>query len=153
LNTTHPKALRLDYEHMVQMYLDVRKRAPEEACGLLFGKGEQVEKVIAVTNILHSPNRYRMNPQEQYHLMKNMEDLGWDLLAIYHSHPQGPPYPSPIDVREAYYPNTVYLIWGIDPKGGWECKGYLIHRGLMNSKILEVPIEVNMDWEQEIDNE
>lgn len=135
------------------MYLDVSKRMPEEACGLLFGKGEQVEGVFPMTNILHSPNRYRTDPQEQYHLMKNMEDLGWDLLAIYHSHPQGPPYPSPTDVAEAYYPNAVYLIWGLDHKGKWECKGYLIQRGLMNFNIIEVPIEVSMNWEQELDKE
>ena len=32
------------------------------------------------------------------------------LLAIYHSHPNGPEYPSPTDLEEDYYPDVIKLI-------------------------------------------
>jgi proteasome lid subunit RPN8/RPN11 len=31
-------------------------------------------------------------------------------LAIYHSHPAGPLIPSPTDIAEAFYPDSVYII-------------------------------------------
>ena len=31
-------------------------------------------------------------------------------LAIYHSHPAGPPIPSQTDIAEAFYPDSVYII-------------------------------------------
>ncbi len=41
---------------------------------------------------------------------------GWrmkslELVGIYHSHPHGPPGLSEIDVKEAYYPEVVHLVW------------------------------------------
>jgi hypothetical protein len=32
------------------------------------------------------------------------------MIAIYHSHPVDPPYPSATDARNAFYPDAVYLI-------------------------------------------
>ncbi len=126
------------------MLRDVNERTHEEACGLLFGKGEQVEEVFSVTNILHSPIRFRMDPQEQYHLFMEMEEKGLDLIAIYHSHPSGPSYPSAIDVDEAYYPGVIHLIWAYS-EDGWACKAFVIHRTNENTRILEIPIEIYSD--------
>ena len=39
-----------------------------------------------------------------------MEQADWELLGIFHSHPAGPPTPSPTDVAAAYYPDSAYLI-------------------------------------------
>jgi proteasome lid subunit RPN8/RPN11 len=39
-----------------------------------------------------------------------MEDLGLDLLAIYHSHPDTESYPSAVDVAKAYFTETLYII-------------------------------------------
>src|SRR3990172_6977006 len=60
-----PDYLVLREEQWNIMLVDVIKRAPEEACGLLGGKGRDVVDVIPVTNVLHSPVRYQMAPEEQ----------------------------------------------------------------------------------------
>lgn len=125
-----------------QIMLDhVRNQAPEEACGLLGGQrlGElaRVAVVIPVTNALHSPTRYRMDPQEQLAAFNRLDAEGWELLAIYHSHPQGPPTLSHTDLAEAFYPEAVYLIWSTTA-GDWECRGYLLREGNVQSIALKI---------------
>lgn len=98
---------------------------PEEACGLLVGKGDQVEQVVAVTNALHSPVRYRMEAQEQLEWLMWLDENHKELLAIFHSHPHGAAEPSETDLAEYYYPEAVMIIWS--PVGGhWEMRGFRI---------------------------
>jgi proteasome lid subunit RPN8/RPN11 len=105
---------------------DVAEHAPEEACGVLAGRGRDVLAIIPITNQLHSPVRYLMEPHEQLKAFQLIEAQGWELLAIYHSHPQGPEGPSPTDIAEAYYPEAVYLIWSRFYEG-WRCRGFTIN--------------------------
>jgi proteasome lid subunit RPN8/RPN11 len=65
-----------------------------------------------------------------------MENEDLELVGIYHSHPQGPPGPSEIDVREAYYPNVVHLIWS-NTEGTWSCAGYSINGGQILMAVLK----------------
>jgi proteasome lid subunit RPN8/RPN11 len=93
------------------MEQEIIRCLPEESCGLLFGKGKMVKTVIPITNDLHSPTQFRMDPTEQVRAFLAMEAEGKDLIAIYHSHPTGPDHPSPQDIREYAYPGTIYIIW------------------------------------------
>lgn len=114
---------------MQQMRNAVAMLAPEEACGLLSGRNEagvyRVTAVIPVANELRSPVRYRMEPQAQIDAFNQIDAQGLELVGIYHSHPAGPPNPSPTDIAEAYYPETVYLIWSA-LADGWGCRAFLI---------------------------
>jgi proteasome lid subunit RPN8/RPN11 len=83
---------------------------PREGCGLLAGQGEQASHLYAIDNIRQSPTRFEMDPLQQVKAMLHMEARGWSLLAIYHSHPQGPETPSATDVARAYYPEAAHLI-------------------------------------------
>ncbi len=108
----------------------MRKNAPEEACGILAADGTGlVRKHYPVENILHSPIRYRMDPQSQFQAMMQIERSGLVMLAIYHSHPQGPTFPSSTDIEESYYPDTYSLIWYMD-RDHWLLKAFLIRDGL-----------------------
>ncbi|HZD56017.1 MAG TPA: M67 family metallopeptidase [Anaerolineales bacterium] len=118
------------------MQADVSRRAPEEACGLVAGRDNTGVEVIPVTNALHSPVRYRMDPNEQLEAFNRIEELGLEIVAIYHSHPSGPSYPSPTDVGEAFYPEAVYLIW-FGSTHGWDCRGFLIRE----AEVEEIRIE------------
>ena len=86
--------------------------------------------VYPVMNELHSPVRFRMDPEQQLKYFNQLEAEDWQLLAIYHSHLQGPEEPSAIDIAEAYYPGVIYLIWS-NTSGEWDCKGFLIEQGLV----------------------
>jgi proteasome lid subunit RPN8/RPN11 len=115
----------LSKEHLNQMREHVHDSLPEEACGLVAGQERQVVCVYPVENILHSPVRFRMNPEIQIKVFMEMERKNWDILAIYHSHPEGPEHPSPTDIVESSYPQAVHLIW-FRAAGQWRCRGYFI---------------------------
>ena len=137
----NPHTLYLSQAGLQRMELDVAQRAPEEACGLLSGQIEagnyRVTAVIPATNELHSPVRYRIDPHEQIAAFNQIDAQGLELVGIYHSHPAGPPGPSPTDIAEAFYPEAVYLIWSA-PAGDWQCKAFLIQDG----QIIPVKISV-----------
>lgn len=111
--------------HRAEMEADVNAKAPEEACGIVAGRGNHSHLVIPVTNTLHSEFRFRMDPEEELRAFLLIEEKGLDILAIYHSHPQGIYKPSVTDLDEVTFLGIIYLIWYmLDNK--WECRGYLM---------------------------
>ena len=78
-----------------------------EMCGLLAGRDGVVDRVWPVPNALRSPVAYRMDGPEFAAAMIGCE---FEPLGIFHSHPAGPPVPSPTDVAEAAYPDSIYVV-------------------------------------------
>lgn len=84
---------------------------PLEGCGLVAGDDEGwVTAVYPIKNSLQSPTAYRMDPKQQLQAMLALEANGWHLVAIYHSHPQGPETPSETDIKQAYYPESLTML-------------------------------------------
>lgn len=135
------RTLTVSEADMQLMRLDAERQVPEEACGLLIGMLNGFHAVtvhtIPVTNILHSPTRFRMDGREQVDAFARMENEGLKLVGIYHSHPHGPPGLSEIDVKEAYYPEVVHLVWS-STHGAWNCTGYSIHAGQIRNAVLKL---------------
>lgn len=129
--------LRLDAAHHAEMRAHVAIEAPLEACGLVAGKRGTSAKVFAIRNANLSPTTFRMAPQEQLAAMLEIERAGWELLAIYHSHPNGPAGPSKTDIAEALYPGVVHLIWN-RPGDVWTCRAFLLDGSQINSVEFEV---------------
>jgi proteasome lid subunit RPN8/RPN11 len=105
------------------MRAHVAAASPEEACGLLAGRAGQTAHIFEIENELHSATRYRMAPKQQLEAFMEMEERGWELLAIYHSHPSGPVGPSATDLAEALYPEALHLIWS-RAEGKWVGRAY-----------------------------
>ena len=108
-----------------EMISHIQNCLPEEACGLLVGRGDEVVKVFPITNILHSPVSFLMDPLEQFNAMVWQEEHEMNLLAIYHSHPNGPSYPSEKDMMEFAYPGSPYIVWSLQG-GQWHIFGFMI---------------------------
>ena len=122
-------AIRLARLHGQQMHDHVVNLLPEEACGLLAGLGGESRQFFPVTNQLHSPRRFYMEPLQLLGALQTMDELGLELIAVMHSHPEGPLHPSSTDLREYLYPETPAIIWG--PVGlplspGYDCFVYQI---------------------------
>jgi len=121
------------------MLAHVRAAYPREGCGLLAGRDGEICRWFPGTNVHPEPLvRYRMDDRELLTAFREMERNGWDLLAIFHSHPQGPAYPSPTDIAQAYYPGSLYLICSLARPEAPELRGFWI----VDGQVREHPVEV-----------
>lgn len=102
---------------------------PEEGCGLLAGFENRVSRFYPIENVLHSPVRYQMNPKEQVLAFIDTEERGEWVQAVVHSHPNGPSVPSETDIREATYPELVYLICSFQATDTPIVRGFRIAEG------------------------
>ncbi|GAB4417149.1 MAG: M67 family metallopeptidase [Anaerolineales bacterium] len=129
-------------QHWHAMHAHVAKHAPLEACGLLAGKKDRVEKIIPIRNQAQSPVRFRMDPKEQLDAFEWIDDNGLELLGIFHSHPTGPETASATDIEEATYP-VVHIIWD-GSHGAWNARGFWIENG----KVVDVDLEISHNRNQ-----
>jgi proteasome lid subunit RPN8/RPN11 len=120
--------------HWQEMLQHVQQNAPLEACGLLAGTNDSVEKVLPVRNQAQSPVRFVMDPYEQLHAFEWIDAQGLDLLGIFHSHPAGPETVSITDVAEAAY-DVIHVIWS-RTAGEWKARGFWIENG----QVINVPL-------------
>jgi [CysO sulfur-carrier protein]-S-L-cysteine hydrolase len=130
------RQLIMDRDHWQQMLQHVDSHNPLEACGLLAGRDDQVEKVIEVRNQAQSPVRFVMDPYEQLKAFDWIEASGLDLLGIFHSHPAGPETASVTDIAEAAY-DVVHLIWS-RTEDRWQARGFWIEDGEVSEVILRI---------------
>lgn len=128
--------MTLNKEHWQEMLHYVHRHIPLEACGLLAGKDNQVEKVIGVRNQAQSPVRFVMDPYEQLKAFDWIESNGLDLLGIFHSHPAGPETASATDIVEAAY-EVIHLIWS-QVEDRWQARGFWIENGEASEVTLRI---------------
>ena len=95
------------YEELLK---EARQSLPNECCGLLGGKGEEVHQVFPATNALASPTAFEVPVPELIEIFRRLRALQIDLVGIYHSHPTGDNYPSARDRERAFYPEVSYVI-------------------------------------------
>ncbi len=122
--------------HWDAMRAHVESWTPLEACGLLAGKNDSVERIFLIRNQAQSPVRFRMDPADQLRAFNSIEADKMDLLAIFHSHPAGPEAVSATDIEEAAYP-VVNIVWS-RPRGLWQARGFWIEDG----KVIEVNLKL-----------
>jgi [CysO sulfur-carrier protein]-S-L-cysteine hydrolase len=135
------------YQHMLEHLLAC---LPVEGCGILGGRpGELVcQAVLPVPNLLRSAVRFRMEPEAQLKAFHELEARDLELLAVFHSHPTGPDYPSPTDLAEFAYPGVLYLIWSPaaynqtqswqSQSQRWQCRAFRITGGTYAAVEIEV---------------
>ena len=88
--------------------------APEEVCGIISGRDNRATGLVRARNEADNPILdYWVDGQT---LLKQFEfeDRGEVMLAIYHSHPVSEAYPSATDARNAFYPDSTYLICSLE---------------------------------------
>jgi proteasome lid subunit RPN8/RPN11 len=110
---------------------------PNEACGLLAGKEGRPVKFFPMTNSDASAVTYRLDPKEQKVAQDEMDDEGWDLLAIFHTHTHSEAYPSPTDRAQAMwqgtdqpsFPDACYLIMSLSDRANPVLRAFRIGEG------------------------
>ena len=132
------KQLHLSQRHARALVQHAQRDAPNEACGVLAGQGERVMRVYPVTNADHSPTTYRLDPEEQYRAYVKIEERGWEVVGVYHSHTHAPAYPSPTDIEQAYFPEAVHLILSLADPDQPLLRGFRIVEGQVEELGLEI---------------
>ena len=105
-----------------ELLAHARDGNPEEVCGILAGREDQVERVFRVHNTADAvsedrdvfrdrttgaPSRgrkavhYYMDPKDQLRVYNEIDALGLEVIGYYHSHTHTEARPSPTDVRLA----------------------------------------------------
>ncbi len=110
---------------------------PDEACGILAGEGNVVKVMYEAINLESSPVSYILDPGQQFRIMKEVRDKGMRMVAIYHSHPLGPPYPSQKDISLAFYSDVTYIIAGFLDRADPQVKAFEI----IDGKVREIGIK------------
>ncbi len=131
-------------EQQVRMLIKHSKRElPDEACGILVGrcvgKGEKkAETLYQMTNTDKSSRTFFMNPKEQLKVMKEIRNLGLQMVGIYHSHPETEAYPSIRDVEFAYYPGVSYIIVSLKDEDNPSIRSFEIEEGKVTEEKVRV---------------
>ena len=102
-----------------------RAGLPNEACGILAGLDDRVERFFPAQPDEPSPYYYRIESRDQIRIMNEIDAAGLDLVGIYHSHTSSPAFPSRTDAEQAFWPDAVYVIVSLGG-GDADMRGYRI---------------------------
>lgn len=117
--------MRIGQDLIDEMVAHARADLPNECCGMVGGRDGAATSVIRVENAAASPLRFEMDPQGQYNALKEIEEDGGELLAIYHSHTKSAAYPSQTDVNQAVnWPDAIYVIVSLQDADAPDVKAY-----------------------------
>ncbi|HET8536662.1 MAG TPA: M67 family metallopeptidase [Solirubrobacteraceae bacterium] len=117
-----------------------RRDAPNECCGMVATRDGAAVSVHAAENTAASPFRFEVDGMELHRTLTEIEDAGFELGAIYHSHTRSEPFPSQTDVNfAANWPGVEWIIVGLANGDEPVVRSYLIGQ---DGAISEVPVDV-----------
>jgi proteasome lid subunit RPN8/RPN11 len=102
--------MRISPAVLAALIAHARREAPNECCGFLIGGPTSIDESVPTVNLAASPTRFRVDPAAHIALNRRLRGSSRSILGAYHSHPGSPAEPSPTDLREAHYPEFVYVI-------------------------------------------
>jgi proteasome lid subunit RPN8/RPN11 len=130
--------LQIENHHREALVTHARAEYPNEACALLAGRDGVAERIYALPNAEASPTFYVVEPKAQLQAMTEMDDLGLDLVGIFHSHVATEAYPSRTDVELAAYPDAAYLILSLADPEAPVLRAFRIRDGRVTEEQLRV---------------
>jgi proteasome lid subunit RPN8/RPN11 len=115
-----------------------------ECCGLVAVESgpdaiKTATRVYRTENIHASALKFEIDPMEQYKLTSEIEELGWEIGAIYHSHVRSEPKPSQTDISFAEHAGNIeWIIVGLARGQAPQVRSYVIEGGEIREVALEV---------------
>lgn len=128
----------LPKKYAEEIVAHARAEEPLECCGLLAGKDGKVVKLYRTTNSAASSTRYLIDPGELISILKEIDDNGWDILAVYHSHTHTEAYPSATDIQMAYWEDPLYIIVSLQDKANPVLRAFHIRKGTITEEKLKL---------------
>jgi len=120
-STPGPVGLLLPPWVMEDILPPLRAAWPEEGCGLLIGRDgpdgwlivDEAEPTANVADPAHRAGRFEVDPAARVALERRLRGSPLRIVGHYHSHPGHPPAPSETDRGQAYEPDLIWLLIGL----------------------------------------
>jgi proteasome lid subunit RPN8/RPN11 len=129
--------MRLERHFVDEMVAHAIEDAPNECCGIIAGKDGRAAKLFRAKNSEASPYRYSVDPKDLLRIFRECEENEWSFLAIYHSHTASEAYPSPTDVRLAFWPEAYYVLVSLADKDKPVVRAFRIIDGAVTEEAIE----------------
>ena len=127
----HKIILKQSDKKILAQYSENQK--PNEACAILFGKGDEVLDIFLTDNIEESPVNFTISNEQLIEAYKIAEDQNVEIVGIFHSHPNSDAFPSNTDKKFMQSNPVAWIIYsGIN-------KNFKAH--ILESDSIEIPIE------------
>jgi proteasome lid subunit RPN8/RPN11 len=119
---------------------------PCECCGLLEGRTSDAHIIVvaahATRNLSERPERFEIDPADQFRILRAARERGNVIVGCFHSHPDGEAEPSPADRACAGEEGFVWVIAGVRPGTTAILRAHLSTGGAFRS--LEWQADVNV---------
>ena len=122
------------------MIAHCREGYPNEACGILAGRGREVSRLFRMRNVESSPVSYLMDSKEQFEVMKSLREERLSIVALFHSHPDSAAYPSAKDVALAFYEDSAYVIVSLSEREPMVKAFFITNGGVEEIEIRVLPL-------------
>ena len=132
---------------MQKVYAHTEASYPNECCGLLIGTMGEPKVVFEFRtcknlNTERARDRYEMDPLDMLRTQREFENGPWDIIGIYHSHPDHPSRPSQTDTDRAW-PNYSYVIISVQKGSVASAQSWVLNEG--ERKFYEEPLVIEGD--------
>jgi proteasome lid subunit RPN8/RPN11 len=115
---------------LAEIVAHARDESPRECCGIIAGRNGAPEKLYRTRNVAAGNRLYEIDPAELIALeFRELPAQGTEIVAIYHSHPASPAYPSQTDLDLAFWPEVVYLICSLAEPDAPVVRGFHLRDG------------------------
>ena len=115
-----------------------REAYPRECCGMLAGRENVITELFKTKNIAKSADEYELDPQEQVKAFEEIDRLSLKLIGVYHSHPDHPCYPSELDKKQAFYPDTAYFIISLSDSSHSQLRAFMMRKGRVEEEEITI---------------
>lgn len=105
-------SLEISREFFELILEESRKEYPNEACGVILGPlgSGKPHRIKPMANAAQSPTFYEFDPKDLLLLYREVDDLGEEIVVVYHSHTDTEAYPSRTDIAYAGEPGAHYVL-------------------------------------------
>jgi [CysO sulfur-carrier protein]-S-L-cysteine hydrolase len=116
-----------------------RRDHPDEACGVIAGRGGRPERFLPMVNAARSPTFYEFDSLDLLKLYREMDERDEEPVVIYHSHTATEAYPSRTDISYASEPEAHYVLVSTREQDATEFRSFRIVDGI----VTEEPVEIS----------
>ena len=125
--------MKIAKQQLAEIVAHAQENPRIECCGVVAvlaegdGAARTAARVYRAENVHASALKFEIGPMELYRLNEQIEEEGWEIGAIYHSHVRSAPYPSQTDIGfAAGWPGLEWIIVGLSGGAEPEVRSYVI---------------------------